>query len=221
MGAIRLRAVLDRMKLDLCRIAGIKNRNPEKYASAFDSHVADFQAQGITISYHQACIDVYCKAKLKVNAAKPSDKDLLAYTSLFETEHFHYCFELIFCNSSELRTITNIKAHELPSFTCDLNELLSDSCPKKERDIVKVCLDAMIAYRPLDQRTKAQDLEEAEFKAKRDAANWKPDGLMQKFVDWLSELKKAPNPFDFFLSPATAAAANRKNKKKAKKGTKV
>ncbi len=148
------------MKLDLCSIAGIVGLflyDRTRYSGPIEYHAA---RNGITII--DACMDIFCKARIKIEAARKNntlETRLQGYESLFEPENFHASFDLIFSDASELRHIANKKAHKLPApkTVNDIEQLIDDACPEDEKRITRVCFFALDQFKPLRIRVTTQN----------------------------------------------------------------
>lgn len=185
MGAIQLRAILDRLKKDLSDIAGIVNSDPERYATAIESHAA---RNGYTL--FQASMDIFCRAKKVVDEVKGRNTQYAAYVSMFSTANFYKSFDLIFSNASELRFVANGLAHTMfrdRQFNPD--DLIRKSCPPKERKITKVVLTAFVGFRPMNERVDVQSFEEGqrrvEFDLKRPKRKGKRWARLSEWLDWV------------------------------------
>lgn len=197
------------MKKDLCAIAGVVNTNEHLYASAIECHAAshtviDEGGYHRPMTYFEACMDIFCRAKKIVEAAGEDNTAFHGYATLFNTANFHLGFELIFCSNTHLRTLANNYAHALPPLPLNLEDLLAASCPKGDRKIAKICFDAFQTYRPLEDRLELQTIEENEKWKARRAENWKSGSSMWRLTEWLNEV---PEVGDVALAsvPATTA----------------
>ncbi|KLO05228.1 hypothetical protein SCHPADRAFT_947090 [Schizopora paradoxa] len=185
LGALQLRAILDRMKRDLCDLAGIVNTDPTRYCSAVESHAAMY---GLTI--FQACMDIFCRAKKVVDDNKATNPELTTYVRMFSTPHFYKSFDLIFSNTSELRFVANGKAHIIfRGKPLDTAFLIREACPKGEKKSCRVVLNAFVGFRPLQERLEIQSLEEGQrrvdFDAKRPGRKGKRWARLGEWLDWV------------------------------------
>ncbi len=151
---MKLRALLDRMKLDLAEIAGVLNTTLEgrNFAGPIECHAA---RSGLSIT--QASMDIFCRARRRIEAIQQKQgelpKHLQGYAKLFTVENNHASFDLIFSDASEIRFLANKRAHRLPiNSVDDVMKIIDEACPEDEKRVLKVCFTAMDGYWKLKER---------------------------------------------------------------------
>ncbi|KLO05606.1 hypothetical protein SCHPADRAFT_946764 [Schizopora paradoxa] len=160
---IRFRAYLDRMKRDMCIIAGIYNSDPWTYSSPIESH-ADLNGY----TYFEATLSPDTQSSSRPTTISPHSISFSPAALTFAS--------------------TAISKHTLKG---DVDEVIDNVCRDGEKKMAKLCFVALETFRPMELRLKEQEVDDAldEKYFQEDFAYYQPKNW-KSLREWLHGLKE-------------------------------